>query len=183
MTLRKINSILSGHPYAPSTPGVEVSTGSLGQGLSVANGIALALKLDRSKSRVYCLLGDGEIQEGQIWEAAMSAAHYKLDNLVAFLDNNGLQIDGWVRDVMEIEPIGAKWEAFGWAVREIDGHDMRAILDAVDWAGTVKDKPALIWAHTVKGKGVSFMENKVGFHGVAPSPEQLEKAIAELTSI
>ncbi len=180
MTLRKIHSILSGHPFAPYTPGVEVSTGSLGQGLSMANGMALAGKLDGRKGNVYCMLGDGEIQEGQIWEAAMSAAHYKLDNMIAILDNNGLQIDGPVKEIMGIEPIREKWEAFGWAVTEIDGHDMSAILDAIDWANAVKGKPAIIWAHTVKGKGVSFMENKVAFHGVTPTDEELEIALVEL---
>ena len=155
MTLRKLNSILSGHPFAPSTPGVDVSTGSLGQGLSMANGMALAGKLNGHKGFVFCMLGDGETQEGQVWEAAMTSAHYKLDNVIAILDHNGLQIDGQVKDIMGIEPVGAKWEAFGWAVKQIDGHDMRSILDAIDWAKDIKDKPAMIWAKTVKGKGVS----------------------------
>lgn len=180
MSLRKINSILSGHPYAPSTPGVEVSTGSLGQGLSMSNGIAMASKMDGRKGAVYCMIGDGESQEGQVWEAAMTAAHYKLDNLVAILDNNGLQIDGEVSKIMNIEPIGEKWKAFGWEVIEIDGHDFEQILDALDRADKVTGKPTLIWAHTVKGKGVSFMENVAKYHGVAPSDEELEKAIAEI---
>lgn len=179
-SLRKLGAMLSGHPYSLSTPGVEISTGSLGQGLSIANGMAMGLKLDQSKSVVYCLMGDGETQEGQIWEAAMSGAHYKLDNLVGILDNNGLQIDGFVKDVMGIEPIGDKWRAFGWEVIETDGHDISALLEAIDKAVAVKGKPSLIWAHTVKGKGVSFMENKASWHGVAPSAEQLEQAIKEL---
>lgn len=181
-TLRRMNSILSGHPYSPSTPGVEVCTGSLGQGLSIANGLALANRLDGKKGRVYVMLGDGETQEGQVWEAAMSSAHYKLDTVVALLDNNGLQIDGRVAEIMGIEPIRGKWEAFGWAVREIDGHDMGAILAALDWADAPGGKPKLIWAHTVKGKGVSFMENKVGYHGLPPSADELERAVAELTA-
>ncbi|MDH5637984.1 MAG: transketolase [Nitrospinota bacterium] len=180
LTLRKVKSILSGHPYSPSTPGVEVCTGSLGQGLSISNGIAMALKLDKTDERVFCMMGDGETQEGQVWEAAMTAAHYKLDNVTAFLDNNGLQIDGVVKDIMGIEPIGDRWRAFGWEVQEIDGHDFGQILDAVDKAGRTKGKPSLIWAHTVKGKGVSFMENKVGYHGKAPSKEELDLAMAEL---
>ncbi|MBI4667323.1 MAG: transketolase [Nitrospinae bacterium] len=182
-SLRKLNAILSGHPYSPSTPGVEVSTGSLGQGLSLANGIALGYRLDGKKGTVFCMMGDGESQEGQIWEAAMTAAHYKLDNVVGIVDNNGLQIDGKVSDVMNIEPIGDKWRAFGWEVIEIDGHNMESIMDAVDRAVAVKGKPALIWAHTVKGKGVSFMENKVSFHGTTPSADELEKAMAELAAV
>lgn len=182
-SLRKLGSMLSGHPYGPSTPGVDVTTGSLGQGLSMANGMALGLKLDQSKSVVFCLLGDGETQEGQVWEAAMTAAHYKLDNLVAILDNNGLQIDGFIKDVMGIEPIGDKWRAFGWEVIETDGHDMSSLLGAIDKALAVVSKPSLIWAHTVKGKGVSFMENKANWHGVAPTAEELEKAKKELTPV
>lgn len=182
-TLRKLGSMLSGHPFSPSTPGVEITTGSLGQGLSMANGMALGLKLDQCKSVVYCLMGDGETQEGQVWEAAMTAAHYKLDNLVAILDNNGLQIDGFIKNVMGIEPIGDKWRSFGWEVIETDGHNMSALLDSIDKALAVKGKPSLIWAHTVKGKGVSFMENKANYHGVAPSAEELEKAIKELSPV
>ena len=161
---------------------MEVCTGSLGQGLSIANGLALANRLDGKKGKVYVMLGDGETQEGQVWEAAMSSAHYKLDTVVALLDNNGLQIDGRVAEIMGIEPIRDKWEAFGWAVREIDGHDMDAILAALEWADTPAGKPKLIWAHTVKGKGVSFMENKVGYHGLPPTAEELEKAVAELSA-
>ena len=179
-SLRKANSILSGHPYSLSTPGVEVCTGSLGQGLSAANGMALAMRLDGDPGRVFCLMGDGETQEGQVWEAAMTGAHYKLDKVTAILDNNGLQIDGAVAQVKGIEPIGDKWRAFGWEVIEIDGHDFTAILDALDKAGQVTGKPTLIWAHTIKGKGVSFMENKVAFHGVTPTKDELAKALAEL---
>lgn len=179
-TLRKIGSPLQGHPCSKILPGVEVSTGSLGQGLSIANGIAIGLKMDGLNSRVYCLLGDGETQEGQVWEAAMSAAHYKLDNMCAIIDNNGLQIDGHCHDVMSIEPIVDRWAAFGWHVIDIDGHDMEAILDAFDEAETVKGKPTMIVARTVKGKGVSFFEGKVQYHGIAPTSEELEKALKEL---
>ncbi len=179
-TLRKLGSPLQGHPCSKMLPGVEISTGSLGQGLSVANGIAMGLKLDGSSSRVYCLLGDGEIQEGQVWEAAMTAAHYRLDNLCAIIDNNGLQIDGHCTDIMSIEPIVNKWEAFGWHVIDINGHDMKAILDAFDEAERVKLKPTMIVARTVKGKGVSFFEGKVQYHGIAPTREELERALKEL---
>lgn len=179
-TLRKLGSPLQGHPCSKTLPGVEISTGSLGQGLSIANGIAMGLKLDALSSRVYCLLGDGEIQEGQVWEAAMTAAHYRLDNVCAIIDNNGLQIDGQCSDVMSIEPIVNKWEAFGWHVIDINGHDMKAILDAFDEAERVKLKPTMIVARTVKGKGVSFFEGKVQYHGIAPTREELERALKEL---
>ena len=179
-TLRKLGSPLQGHPCSKMLPGVEISTGSLGQGLSIANGIAMGLKLDGLTSRVYCLLGDGETQEGQVWEAAMTAAHYRLDNLCAFIDNNGLQIDGPCSDVMSIEPIVNKWEAFGWHVIDINGHDMEAIVNALNEAETVKLKPTMIVARTVKGKGVSFFEGKVKYHGIAPTEEELEKALKEL---
>jgi len=179
-TLRKINSPLQGHPCSTSLKGVEISTGSLGQGLSVANGIALGLKIDRSPARVYCLLGDGEIQEGQIWEAAMTSAHYNLNNLCAVVDNNGLQIDGPVEEIMRIAPVHEKWTAFGWHVIEIDGHNMREIIDALNKAENTKGKPTVIIAHTIKGKGVSFFEGKVKYHGIAPTPEELEKALREL---
>jgi len=179
-TLRKIGSPLQGHPCSKKLPGVEISTGSLGQGLSIANGIALGIKLDKKSSRVYCLLGDGEIQEGQIWEAAMSAAHYKLDNLCAIIDNNGLQIDGHCCDVMQIEPIVLKWQAFGWHVIDIDGHDMQAIVHAFQKARSIQQKPTMIVARTVKGKGVSFFEGKVQYHGLAPTEEELEMALKEL---
>jgi len=180
MTLRKLNSRLQGHPSMKHLPGVEMSTGSLGQGLSAANGMALAGKLDGRSYRVYVLLGDGEIQEGQVWEAAMAGAHYKLDNVVAFLDHNGLQIDGPVREIMSPEPVADKWRAFGWHVEEIDGHDFNEIIQALAKAKQVKGKPTMIVAKTIKGKGVSFMENQVGWHGNAPSKEQTTQALNEL---
>jgi transketolase len=179
-TLRKLGSPLQGHPCSKILPGVEISTGSLGQGLSIANGIALGLRMDGLNSRVYCLLGDGETQEGQVWEAAMTASHYKLDNLCAFIDNNGLQIDGHCCDVMHIEPIVDKWAAFGWHVIDINGHDMGAILGALNEAETVKGKPTMIVARTIKGKGVSLFEGKVQYHGLAPTHEELEIALKEL---
>lgn len=180
MKLRKCGEMLQGHPDMKGTPGIDMSTGSLGQGLSVANGMAIAGKLDKKDYRVYAICGDGEIQEGQIWEAAMSASHYKLDNLTVFIDNNGLQIDGSNSEVMGVDPIGDKFKAFGWHVIEIDGHDLKQISAAVDMAKTLKDKPTAIVAKTVKGKGVSFMENQVSWHGSAPNQEQKEQAIAEL---
>ena len=180
MTLRKFGSRLQGHPDMKKLPGIEISTGSLGQGLSVANGMALNAKMFNENYRTYAILGDGEIQEGQIWEAAMTAAHYKLDNLCAFLDNNNLQIDGNVSEIMGVEPLDKKWEAFGWNVIKIDGHDFEQILSALDKARECKDKPTMIIAKTIKGKGVSFMENVCGFHGVAPTLEELERALAEL---
>ena len=179
-TLRKLGSPLQGHPCSRVLPGVEISTGSLGQGLSVSNGMAIGMKMDNIGARVYCLLGDGEIQEGQVWEAAMTAAHYKLDNICAIVDLNGLQIDGPVSKVKAIEPVASKWAAFGWNVIDIDGHDMKEILDALDDAETVKGKPSVILAHTIKGKGVSFFEGKVEYHGMAPTPEELEKALKEM---
>jgi len=179
-TLRKLGSPLQGHPCSRKLPGIEISTGSLGQGLSIANGIAIGLKLDKLSSRVYCLLGDGEIQEGQVWEAAMTASHYNLDNLCAIIDNNGLQIDGHCCDVMCVEPIVNKWAAFGWHVLDINGHDMEAIVSALNEAETLKGKPTMIVARTVKGKGVSFFEGKVEYHGLAPTHEELEKALKEL---
>jgi transketolase len=182
MTLRKYGSILQGHPYMHKTPGVEISTGSLGQGLSVATGIALGAKLNNETYRVYCMMGDGEIQEGQIWEAAMSAGHYKLDNLVGIVDYNGVQIDGSCEDVMNIDPVKDKWLAFNWNVIEVDGHDVVKIEEAFHKASEFKGKPTLILAHTVKGKGVSFMENNCAWHGTAPNKEQLAKALAELVA-
>ncbi len=179
-TLRKLGSRLQGHPDSKYLPGVEISTGSLGQGLSVACGVALAHKLDKAPNRVYALLGDGELQEGQIWEAAMTAAHYKLDNLCILVDNNGLQIDGPVAKVMGVEPIADKWRAFGWDVQDIDGHDMAQIVAALDKAETVKGKPSAIVCRTVKGKGSKVFEGKVEFHGAAPSREELEIALKEL---
>ncbi|MBE0426256.1 MAG: transketolase [Nitrospirae bacterium] len=179
-TLRKLGSPLQGHPCSKMLQGVEISTGSLGQGLSIANGVAMGLKLDGLKSRVYCLLGDGEIQEGQVWEAAMTSSHYRLDNLCAIIDNNGLQIDGYCCDVMHIEPIVDKWEAFGWHVIDINGHDMKAITNALYEAETIKGKPTMIVARTVKGKGVSFFEGKVQYHGIAPTQEELNMALKEI---
>ncbi len=180
VSLRKLGSHLQGHPDCKFTPGVEVPTGSLGQGLSMANGIALAVRLDGKTSRVYVFLGDGEVQEGQIWEAAMSATHYKLDNLCAILDHNHLQIDGTVEEVMNIEPLSDKWRAFGWAVININGHDYTQILTSLDKAEKTKGQPSIIIAETIKGKGVSFFENKVEYHGVAPTDEELERALKEL---
>ena len=157
-----------------------MSSGSLGQGLSIANGMALAARLDGRAYRVYALLGDGEIQEGQVWEAAMTSAHRKLDNVCAVIDNNGLQIDGRIEEIKSLGSIPAKWESFGWNVIEIDGHDMKQIIGAFDEARTVKGRPTMIVAHTVKGKGVSFMENMVDYHGVAPSEQERETALAEM---
>jgi transketolase len=177
MMLRRLGSHLQGHPDSKSTPGVEVCTGSLGQGLSMANGMALGLRLDGKQSKVYALLGDGELQEGQVWEAAMAAAHFKIDNLCALVDANALQIDGEVSRVMNVAPIADKFRAFGWHALEIDGHDMAAILTALEKADSVKGQPTVIVANTVKGKGVSFFENKASYHGVAPSDEELPKAL------
>jgi transketolase len=180
MSLRKTGSRLQGHPSMKHVPGVDMSTGSLGQGLSVANGMALAGRLDNKSYRVFVLLGDGEIQEGQVWEAAMASAHYKLDNLVAFIDHNGLQIDGPVSEVMSPEPVADKWRAFGWHVEDIDGHNLEQILAVLAKARAIKGKPTMIVAKTVKGKGVSFMENQVGWHGNAPSADQTNQALCEL---
>lgn len=179
-TLRKIGSPLQGHPSSKLLQGVEVSTGSLGQGLSIANGMALGLRLDNRASRVYCLLGDGETQEGQVWEAAMTAGHYLLDNLCAIVDLNHLQIDGRCSDVMKIDPVPAKWKAFNWHVFEIDGHNMEEIINALDEAEKIKGKPSVILAWTIKGKGVSIFEGKVEYHGLAPTKEELEIALKEL---
>lgn len=178
--LRKLGSPLQGHPCCKNLPGVEVSTGSLGQGLSVACGMALGLRLSGINSRVYCLLGDGEIQEGQVWEAAMTASHYKIDNLCAILDHNNLQIDGRCCDVMNIKPVEDKFIAFGWNVFTIDGHNIQEIVNALDEAEKTKGKPTMIIANTVKGKGVSIFEGKVQYHGVAPTQEELEVALKEL---
>ena len=178
--LRKIDSMLQGHPDMRKTPGVDISTGSLGQGLSAANGMALAARLDGSQRRVFVILGDGEIQEGQVWEAAMTAAHYRLDNLTAFLDSNGLQIDGWVNDVKLQEPLVEKWRSFGWHVLEVDGHDFPAMMDAVNEAISHKEAPTMIIARTIKGKGISFMENQADWHGKAPGKDDYEKMLLEL---
>lgn len=180
MTLRKYGSILQGHPYMHKTPGLDVSSGSLGQGLSIAAGMALAAKSDSSCQRVYCLMGDGEQQEGQIWEAAMSAGHYRLDNLCGIVDQNRLQIDGYVEAVMNIEPLADKWASFGWNVIGCDGHDVTDIENAFYQAAACKDKPSVIIAATVKGKGVSFMEDKCGWHGMPPNREQLASALVEI---
>lgn len=178
-TLRQQGSILQGHPDR-RTPGVDVAAGSLGQGLSVALGMSLAGKVDQKDYRVYVLMGDGEIQEGNIWEAAMAAAHFKCDNLCAILDYNGFQIDGAVKDIMNLEPIIAKWQAFGWHTIEINGHDIKEIFSAYEEAKATKGRPSIIIAHTIKGKGVSFMENTVDFHGRSPTKEETEKALKEL---
>jgi len=178
--LRKLYAPYQGHPHWPKLPGVEASTGSLGQGLSLSNGIALAAKLDKQDYHVFCLMGDGEQQEGQIWEAAMEAGHYKLDNLTALLDKNRLQIDGWVEEVMNIDPVVEKYKAFNWNVIEVDGHNMEDILRGFDEALAFKGKPTLIVCHTTKGKGVSFMENIAGWHGKSPSVEEMEKGLKEL---
>lgn len=180
LTLRKLGSDLQGHPNMEYVPGVEMSTGSLGQGFGVAGGMALANQLDKDPGRVYVVLGDGELQEGLVWEAAMSASHYHLDNLVGIVDHNGLQIDGPNDEVMTVMPIADKFRAFGWNVIEIDGHDMGQILDAFAKARECKGMPTMIVAETVKGKGVSFMENNADWHGKAPNDEQAEQALKEL---
>ena len=180
ITFRGIDSILQGHPDMKHVPGVDMSTGSLGQGLSCANGMALSSKLNKDGNRVYCLVGDGEIEEGQIWEAAMSASHYKLDNLCVIVDNNNLQIDGSIEEVMSSYPIDSKFESFGFYVINVDGHNIQELIDAFNEAKTVKGKPTAIIAKTIKGKGVSFMENQVGWHGKAPNEEQYNIAMKEL---
>ena len=180
VTLRKLGSPFQGHPHWLKLPGVEVSTGSLGQGLSIAVGMALAARLDHKSHKIFCIMGDGEQQEGQVWEAAMEAGHYELDNIVGIIDCNRLQIDGRVDDVMRVEPLAAKYGSFGWDVLRIDGHDMRQIVDALEQARTVKRRPVVILADTVKGKGVSFMEDQAGWHGKAPNMEELKKALDEL---
>jgi transketolase len=180
---RSIHDHYSGHPDMVHVRGVDMSTGSLGQGISAAVGMALAGKMDGKSYRVYTILGDGEIEEGQTWEAAMSAAKYKLDNLCAVVDVNGLQIDGKTSDVMPSEPLDKKYEAFGWHVIKIDGHDYNAIVDAFHEAETVKGKPTVILAKTVKGKGISYMENNAGWHGKAPSAEEYAQGKAEITAI
>ena len=179
-TLRKFKSRLQGHPSIQYLPGIDMSTGSLGQGVSAAVGMALAGKIDKKDYRVYTLLGDGELEEGQVWEAAMCAAHYKLNNLTAFIDFNGLQIDGDITKVMNPCPIDKKFEAFGCNVLVIDGHNYEEIIDAIEKAKECKDKPTAVVCNTVKGKGVSFMENQAAWHGTAPSKEQCETALKEL---
>ena len=182
-TFRKADSYLEGHPNMNYVKGVDMSTGSLGQGISAACGMALAGKIDKKDYRVYAILGDGEIEEGQVWEAFMSAAHYKLDNLTIFLDNNGLQIDGEIKNVMSPNPIADKFKAFGFHVINIDGNDVWQIDNAINESKKIKGKPTVIVAKTTKGKGVSFMENQVGWHGKAPSEEQRDIAFSELDKI
>jgi transketolase len=181
-TLRRLNSILQGHPDR-RVPGVELASGSLGQGLSVALGMALAGKIDKKDYRVYCLMGDGEIQEGNIWEAAMASAHFKADNLCGIVDYNHFQIDGRTEEVMNLEPLADKWQAFGWQVIECNGHNFKELLAAFGEAKTVKHKPTLVIAQTVKGKGVSFMEHVVDFHGRSPTEKEREIALKELNEI
>jgi transketolase len=183
MTLRKLGSRLQGHPDRTRLPGIEASTGSLGQGLSVAVGMALAGKIDGASWRAYCMLGDGEIQAGQVWEAAMFAPRHGLDNLCAILDQNQVQQTGKVSERLDIEPVVAKWRSFNWHVREIDGHDMAQVLEALDEAEVVRDRPTFIVSHTVKGKGVSWMELDPAWHGKAPKPEEAERAIRELRGL
>jgi transketolase len=185
VTLRKLGSALQGHPDRMMLPGIEAATGSLGQGLSVALGMALGLKLGGKRSRVYCVLGDGEIQEGQVWESAMSAPRlgapdHHLDNLCVVLDQNGIQLDGFVKDILDIEPVLEKWKAFGWAVLEVDGHDIAKLDHAFDQAESIAGRPAIVVAHTVKGKGVSFMENQPEWHGKAPTPAEAIRGIGEI---
>jgi transketolase len=180
-TLRKTHSILQGHPDMKKTPGLDFTSGSLGCGLGIGVGMALGLKMSGIKSRVFVMLGDGECQEGAIWEAAMCAFHYRLSNLFAIIDYNGLQVDGWIRDVMNIEPLKEKWKSFGWYVTEIDGHNVEEILSAFQLCFKVGG-PAVIIAHTIKGKGVSFMENQIEWHGLALNEEEFERAMAELSA-
>jgi transketolase len=183
LTLRKIGSRLQGHPQRNVSMGIEASTGSLGQGLSIACGLALAMRLDSKDSKIYCLMGDGEIQEGQIWEAAMASSFHKLDNVCGIVDWNKLQIDGWVKDVMSLEPLKDKWKSFGWKVIEIDGHNFNEIMDAYDEADKTKEKPTVVLAHTIKGKGVSFMECEKDWHGIAPKKEEAEQALEEIRKL
>lgn len=178
--LRKLGSPLQGHPDMRKVPGVEASTGSLGQGISWAVGMALAAQMDRKDYRVYALLGDGELEEGLVWEAAMAAGHKKLDQLVGVVDYNGLQIDGPISEVLSPEPIADKFRAFNWEVLEINGHDCQEIMQALNTARQIKGKPTAIIARTIKGKGCSFMENRAEWHGTTPNPEQVEKALGEL---
>ncbi len=181
LTFRKLGTRLQGHPSSLHLPGIEVSTGSLGQGISIACGVAMGLKLDKNPATVYVYMGDGELQEGSVWEAFMNASHRKLNNMIVFIDRNKLQIDGCTDDVMSIEPLNEKLEAFGWNVIEIDGHDVEEIFDAVMSAKTM-DTPTAIIADTIKGKGVSYMENNAGWHGKAPNDEEFQKALNELES-
>lgn len=179
-TLRKLGSILQGHPHREHTPGLDCSSGSLGQGLSIANGLALAFKKQNRSNRVYCLLGDGELQEGQCWEAVMTAAQHQLDNLCAIVDYNHVQLDGTTDEIKDLGNLCNKWNEFGWNVIELDGHDMEQVCNAYQSASETKGKPTVLIANTIKGKGVSFMENDCNWHGNAPSKEQLEKALEEI---
>jgi transketolase len=179
-TLRKFGTKLQGHPQKDISMGIEASTGSLGQGLSIAIGLSLAAKMDNKDYRTYCLMGDGELQEGQIWEAAMMAAHNNLDNLCGIVDCNKLQIDGFLKDVMNIEPLADKWQAFGWQVIKADGHDFESLIDAFDEARSIKEKPTVILADTIKGRGISFIENQASWHGIAPKEDEVKKALEEL---
>lgn len=179
-TLRKMGSILDGHPDMNKTPGVDASTGNLGMGLSIGLGMALAGRLDYKEYKVYVLLGDGELDEGQVWEAAMAVVHYKTNNILAIVDRNNMQLDGFTRDVMSLGDLVNKWSAFGWHVLEIDGHNIKQILDALDIANEINEKPVVIIANTIKGKGVSFMENQVYYHGKTLTEESLQRALAEL---
>ena len=179
-TFRKIDSYLQGHPDKNKVPGVDMTTGSLGQGLSAANGMAIAGKMNQKDYRVYCILGDGEIEEGQVWEAAMTSSKYRLDNLCVIVDNNNLQIDGTVEEVMSPYPIDEKFKSFGFEIIKIDGHDIEEIIKAYEVARNIKEKPTCIIAKTIKGKGISYMENQVGWHGKAPNEEQYKEAIKEL---
>ncbi len=181
--LRTFGSFLQGHPDRVRCNAMEASTGSLGQGLSIALGMAMTAKMDNLPWRTYCMIGDGESQEGQIWEAVMAASKFKVNNLTLILDNNNAQIDGYVEDVMSLSPIDAKWRSFNWHVIAINGHDMEQVIKALDEAQATKDRPTLIWAKTIKGKGVSFMENQVGWHGKTPNPEETEQALKELAQV
>lgn len=179
-TLRKLGSILQGHPHMQDTPGLDCSSGSLGQGLSIANGLALGFRKQGMPNRVYCLLGDGELQEGQVWEAVMTAAHHRLDNVCAVVDWNHVQLDGTLEEIKDLGDLTLKWKDFGWNVIEIDGHDVEQVVNAYKEAMEFKGRPGVIIAHTIKGKGVSFMENDCNWHGNAPNAEQLEKALDEI---
>lgn len=181
-TLRKLDSILQGHPHMGHTPGLDCSSGSLGQGLSIANGLALAFRMQEKSNRVYCLLGDGELQEGQVWEAVMTAAQHKLDNLCAMVDYNRVQLDGTLAEIKDLGDLAAKWRDFGWNVIELDGHDIQAVVEAYRQAKVCKGKPTVLMANTIKGKGVSFMENAVDWHGKGPNDEEYEIAMKELTA-
>ena len=180
VTLRKMGSILQGHPHKGSTPGLDCSAGSLGQGLSIANGIAYAFKKQNKPQRVYCLLGDGELQEGQVWEAAMLAAQHRLDNVCAIVDFNHVQLDDTIEAIKNLDNLPARWRDFGWNVIEVDGHNIAAVVRAFELAALTKDRPTVLIAHAVKGKGVSFMEGDCNWHGNAPNAEQLKQALAEI---